>query len=289
MDVHPLQPASLFHAGPGRPSAVPADTTTEASSAPDIGAEVRAALARSVAYQIIRTNLQGESRAEDPVADAEPRQSLQLEDDAVTATTEVSSQTLEAVVTAAASRATGASVRTLEVEAGDTSAAESADPLLLDLNGNGFETLGAGHGIEFDIDADGRPDRSSFATGGDAFLALDRNGNGSIDDGRELFGDQHGAANGYAELAGFDANRDGVIDARDPVFEHLLLVRAVPGGALESTRLSASGVSSISLAYAEEDTRLANGDHVAQSAVFTRADGSRGVSADLLVGFHVIA
>ena len=126
MDVHPLQPASLFHGDPGRPSAVPADTTTETTSAPDIGAEVRAALARSVAYQVIRTNLQGESRLDDPVAEAEPAPALQVEDNAVASATEIRGQSLEAVVTAAASRATEVRARSLEVEAGDAAAPESA-------------------------------------------------------------------------------------------------------------------------------------------------------------------
>ena len=59
-------------------------------------------------------------------------------------------------------------------------------------------------------------------TGGDAFLAIDRNGNGSIDDGTELFGDQNGAAHGFAELAKFDSNHDGVINAQDDDFDKLL-------------------------------------------------------------------
>ena len=72
--------------------------------------------------------------------------------------------------------------------------------------------------MRLDLDADGRMDSISVPTGDDALLALDRNGNGRIDDGRELFGDQHGAANGFAELARFDDNGDEMCirDSRGP-------------------------------------------------------------------------
>lgn len=79
--------------------------------------------------------------------------------------------------------------------------------------------------MRFDLDADGRMDSISVPTGDDALLALDRNGNGRIDDGRELFGDQHGAVNGFAELARFDDNGNGRIDAADAVFDQLRLLR----------------------------------------------------------------
>jgi hypothetical protein len=55
------------------------------------------------------------------------------------------------------------------------------------------------------------------------FLALDKNGNGKIDGKEELFGDQDTDENGFKELAKYDANHDGVIDAKDPIFKKLLL------------------------------------------------------------------
>lgn len=101
-----------------------------------------------------------------------------------------------------------------------------SDPLILDLDGNGTQILPPGQGTWFDLDGDGREDRTAWVGGRDAFLALDRNGNGTIDSGKELFGDQNGAPSGFDELAKFDENDDGRINAQDSVFEGLLLVYA---------------------------------------------------------------
>lgn len=98
------------------------------------------------------------------------------------------------------------------------------DPLVIDFSGAGPQTTGAAGARAFDLAADGDLRGTSFVAGDTAFLALDRNGNGRIDSGAELFGDQHGAANGYEELAKFDANGDARIDAADPVFADLLLL-----------------------------------------------------------------
>ena len=96
------------------------------------------------------------------------------------------------------------------------------DPLTLDLNQNGQFDV-ADH-RSFDVNADGKVDDTPFVSGGDAFLALDRDGNGQIDNGKELFGDQNGAANGYEELAKFDSNQDGQIDSQDQVYQELTLL-----------------------------------------------------------------
>jgi hypothetical protein len=101
---------------------------------------------------------------------------------------------------------------------------QQSDPLVLDLGDDGVQLSSAWDGEVFDINADGVADRTAFVRGNDAYLALDRNGNGQIDDGSELFGDQHGARNGFEELARFDDNRDGLIDSNDSVFDRLRLL-----------------------------------------------------------------
>jgi hypothetical protein len=99
--------------------------------------------------------------------------------------------------------------------------APRADPLVLDLDGDGLETLGLNLAspVYFDHNADGIKTGTGWVKSDDAFLVLDRNGNGTIDDGRELFGDAtplNGkgtldtsagiAAEGFAALAKEDTN-----------------------------------------------------------------------------------
>jgi hypothetical protein len=107
-------------------------------------------------------------------------------------------------------------------------------PILFDLENDGFHLTGLGDPVWFDIDADGAVDLLSWTDRGEGFLALDRNANGRIDDGSELFGnatrlaDGSRAPNGYealAELDGpsFGGNGDGFVDAADASYWALWL------------------------------------------------------------------
>ena len=176
--------------------------------------------------------------------------------------------------------------RELELNVTANPPPQKTDPLALDLAGNGFTTRGLDDAVRFDLDADGRTDRISAPSGDDALLALDRNGNGRIDDGRELFGDQHGAANGFAELAKYDDNRDGRIDAADAVFERLRLLRFDAEGRQQTQSLSQAGVSAIELQARDVKLALGAYDEIAQLGRFEFADGRSGVAADLLLARH---
>jgi hypothetical protein len=169
----------------------------------------------------------------------------------------------------------------LNVSVGQTP--RQVDPLVLDMAGNGFTTSGLGRAVRFDLDADGRMDSISVPTADDALLALDRNGNGRIDDGRELFGDQHGAANGFAELARFDDNGDGRIDAADAVFDKLRLLRFDAQGRQRLQTLGEAGVSAIDLRARDVSIALGAYDQIAQLGRFEFTDGRSGQAADLLL------
>jgi hypothetical protein len=109
----------------------------------------------------------------------------------------------------------------------------------VDTSGEGFHLTSAKDGVMFDIRGDGKKIKLAWTAPGhsNAFLALDRNGDGKIDSGKELFGnfteqppcpDKDLCRNGYRALAEFDkpengGNDDGIIDAHDAVFSHLLL------------------------------------------------------------------
>lgn len=162
---------------------------------------------------------------------------------------------------------------------------KQSDPLTLDLNGNGIETSGIGSGVGFDINGDGTPERTSFAAGGDGVLAVDLNGNGVIDSGKELFGDQNGAQNGYAELARYDQNGDGWIDAKDPVFNDLVVLAGTGGQTFRvsgAMTLADAGVKAIGVKYETSTGKTSGGDGIAQAGVFVRADGTTGKTADVL-------
>jgi hypothetical protein len=96
-----------------------------------------------------------------------------------------------------------------------------------------YDLTGASDGVLFDLDADGHPEQVGWTRRGSetAFLALDRNGNGTIDSGAELFGDHTEradgsiASNGFEALEDFDSNADGAVDASDVRWLDLLLWR----------------------------------------------------------------
>lgn len=103
-----------------------------------------------------------------------------------------------------------------------TSSAALKDPLVLNLEGlvPGFSSAR----FEFDLDADGSSESLTQLANNSAFLALDRNGNGQIDDGNELFGARSG--NGFAELAALDDDGNGILDEGDSGFASLRLYRS---------------------------------------------------------------
>lgn len=107
-------------------------------------------------------------------------------------------------------------------------------PILIDLQMDGYHLSGPDPAVQFDLNADGQLDRTAWTAAGedDAFLCMDRNGNGKIDDGKELFGSAtpllsgEAMESGYYALAELDepeagGNGDGQVDSQDSMFEQL--------------------------------------------------------------------
>ncbi len=145
-------------------------------------------------------------------------------------------------------------------------------PILIDLGGNQLHLSDAPGGAILDINGLGAVLRVAWPLdpNDDVFLVLDRNANGALDSGVELFGNttplRNGqvAANGYLALAEVDENRDLWVDAADPGFSLLRLWRDNNrNGAAESdelTTLEANGIVRLSTNYRESARRDSHGN-----------------------------
>jgi hypothetical protein len=164
---------------------------------------------------------------------------------------------------------TASRTSTARLLAGD---AAVTDPLMLSFTG------AAGLGTErtaFDLDADGTDEQVPDAVAGTAFLVLDRNGNGVLDDGGELFGPATG--DGFAELAAFDADGNGWIDEADPGYTRLGLATSAQG---PLASLTDRGVGAIGLASVASPYTFTSGDRISgilrSTGIWLGENGSAG-------------
>lgn len=129
---------------------------------------------------------------------------------------------------------------------------QMCDPLVINLDGN---TAGlSDQKFFFDLDADGKEENISMLASGSGYLALDKNGDGIINDGRELFGTKNG--DGFADLAQYDADGNGWIDEADPIWSQLKIWVKNENGEDELYSLAQKGVGAICLQKAATDFAL---------------------------------
>ena len=170
----------------------------------------------------------------------------------------------------------------VSIRAGDA----LVDPLVMNLSGAVGDLTEQKY--SFDIDSDGTADQISFAGPGSGFLALDRNNDGQINDGGELFGTKSG--DGFADLAGFDTDGNNWIDESDAVFDKLRIWMKDPSGQDQLVALGQAGVGAIYLGnvsteFAVKDAANVQQGQMRSSGVFLMENGSAGVISqiDLMV------
>lgn len=147
-------------------------------------------------------------------------------------------------------------------------APRKVDPLALDLDGGGVQLQA--EKMAFDLDADGNEEQISRISAGDAWLAVDRNQNGHIDDGHELFGPKSG--DGFGELRALDGDGNGFIDEADAAYTSLRLWR--PSSGTLST-LAEAGAGAIGLAAVDSPFQL-QGGVTRETGIYLRESGTAG-------------
>ncbi|WP_301102308.1 VCBS repeat-containing protein [Propionivibrio sp.] len=156
-------------------------------------------------------------------------------------------------------------------------ARKKQDPLVLNFDGTAAQL--SSQRFKFDLNSDGTSEAINFVTDGSGFLALDRNGDGQINNGSELFGAKSG--NGFAELAALDVDRNGWIDENDAAYKQLLVWTKDTAGKDQLATLKEANIGALSLASVATPFDLKEGSNALQgqirsSGIFLQENGKAG-------------
>jgi len=177
-------------------------------------------------------------------------------------------------------------------------------PLVLDLDGNGIDLSSTASGVHFGFGEGDYKVATGWLNPNDGFLVYDANQNGGIDNGTELFGSS--TANGFDILSFYDGRSggnyytdpsggtidysqvNGVIDANDPIYNHLQVWRDLNQDGIsqanELMSLADAGITQINLSFHAPDAELnaeLSGNQIRQVGSFGKQDGSSSTIADV--------
>lgn len=151
------------------------------------------------------------------------------------------------------------------------------DPLVINLDTDACNV--SDQKFLFDLDCDGKEESISMLGPGSGFLALDKNGDGIINDGSELFGTASG--NGFADLSQYDDDGNGWIDEADEIFDKLRIWQMNPDGTSSLVALGKAGIGAICLGNADTEFSLNSSDNtnkavIRKSGIFLYENGMAG-------------
>lgn len=163
----------------------------------------------------------------------------------------------------------------LSIRFGDSR--QTKDPLVLNFGGSAAQLTS--QRFKFDLDTDGKTEDINFVAGGSGFLALDKNGDGKINNGSELFGAATG--NGFAELSALDSDHNGWIDENDAAYGLLRVWTKDAAGNDQLATLQEANVGALSLAstatpFDLKDSRNALLGQIRSSGIFLQENGVAG-------------
>jgi hypothetical protein len=166
-----------------------------------------------------------------------------------------------------------------------------ASPIILDLDGDGVETVGLEAGVQFDHNGDGFAQATGWVGGDDALLAMDLSGNDEIEGGSELFGNASEVADGVTAMNGFealaihDSDDNGRIDPGDEARGDLRLWQDANANGIvddgEMRTLDEVGIGSIDLGYSDSNFVDEHDNQHRQIGSFEWADGREGEAIDV--------
>lgn len=163
----------------------------------------------------------------------------------------------------------------MSLSAGD---AAKTDPLVINFEGSAAELSSST--FLFDIDADGSLDQIATLKSNSGMLALDKNQDGKVNDGSELFGPESG--NGFAELAKYDEDNNQFIDEADAIYKQLRIWQRHADGSQQLVALGEKNIGAIFLGHVTTPFQLKTEDdnrslgEVASSGIYLNENGQVG-------------